>query len=385
MEIILFLAIIFLLTYIIGKGLSKIKIPWIFAPLLIGLVLSVKNPFQEITQSNTFLFLAQLGMYLILFSIGFQLNLKEIKESSKFIFKITTAIILSETLVASILIHFIFGLPWLISILLSLSFATIGEAILLPILDEFKLTKTRFGQTILSIGVMDDVFEVLAIILITLLIRYTTKISPLGSIVDILILIALFAITFLIIKYSEKIKIFQDKNNLIIFLLLMLTFFLFLEIGSIINAAAIGSLLAGIALKKLIPEKSIEKIESQIKAITYGFLAPIFFLWVGLDVNLNYIIKYPALIIIFTLATYLTKAITSFFIARPSLGNKKAFLLGISLCVRLSTSIVVLKLLLEEALISSEIYSVLIGTQLVFKFIIPLALSYFITKWKISK
>ncbi len=70
------------------------------------------------------------------------------------------------------LVHFVFGCAWLISILVGLSFATVGEAILIPILDEFKLIKTKLGQIILGIGIFDDIIEVLLIVIIALLIPF---------------------------------------------------------------------------------------------------------------------------------------------------------------------------------------------------------------------
>ncbi|HDL02382.1 MAG TPA: cation:proton antiporter [Candidatus Pacearchaeota archaeon] len=384
MEIILFLAGIFLLTYLVGIMLEKIRVPWVFAPLLIGLGLSAYNPFTEVTSSETFIFLAQLGMYFLLFSIGFELNLKKMMKSSKFIIKTTSVVILSEAIVASIMLHYIFDLSWIISFLLSLSFATIGEAILLPILNEFRLTKTKFGQTILSIGIVDDIFEVITIIAVTILLGYSAGSSSIGIGQSILILISLFTLTFLLIKNSERIQLIKYKNNSLVFLVIMFFFFLLLGIGNLIGAAALGALFAGIVSKKIIPPKSLKTIHSQIKILTYGFFAPIFFLWVGLDVNINHLIEFPLLILLFTIVTYLVKATASFAMTRSQLGDKKAFLLGISLCVRLSTSIVIIKLLLEHHLITSEIYSILVGTQLIFKFIIPITLSYFITKWKIA-
>ena len=81
MDTILFLAIIFLLTYLVGKLLEKIRVPWVLSPLLIGLGLSAFNPFENITTSSTFIFLAQMGMYFLLFSIGFELNLEKMLKS----------------------------------------------------------------------------------------------------------------------------------------------------------------------------------------------------------------------------------------------------------------------------------------------------------------
>lgn len=97
MEIILFLAGVFLITFLIGMMLEKIKIPWIFSALLIGFALAVKNPFKEITSSSQFSLLAQLGMYFLLFIIGFELDIKKIFKSGSFIFRTTFVIILTET------------------------------------------------------------------------------------------------------------------------------------------------------------------------------------------------------------------------------------------------------------------------------------------------
>ena len=79
MSLILFLAGVFLVTFLVGRLLEKIRIPWIFSALLIGLGLAAYNPFKEITGSESFIFLSQLGMYFLLFIIGFEVNLKEIR------------------------------------------------------------------------------------------------------------------------------------------------------------------------------------------------------------------------------------------------------------------------------------------------------------------
>jgi Kef-type K+ transport system membrane component KefB len=82
--------------------------------------------------------------------------------------------------------------------------------------------------------------------------------------------------------------------------------------------------------------------------------------------------------------TNATKIVSSYFMGRNVLGTKKSIVLGISLSVKFSTSIVIIKLLFENGLIESGLYSVLVGTTIAFKFVIPVLLSYLITKWKIG-
>ena len=78
LNIFLFLNAIFLLTYLIGMLIEKIHIPWIFSALIIGFILAIYNPFSSITSSSIFDFFSQLGMYFLLFIIGFEIDLKEI-------------------------------------------------------------------------------------------------------------------------------------------------------------------------------------------------------------------------------------------------------------------------------------------------------------------
>ena len=81
--IFLFLAIAFILTLLIGNLLEKIRVPWIFSAFLIGTVLSISNPFETITSSPIFEFLSKLGMYFLLFVIGFEIDLKKLKKSKR--------------------------------------------------------------------------------------------------------------------------------------------------------------------------------------------------------------------------------------------------------------------------------------------------------------
>lgn len=384
MNIFLFLAGVFLITFLLGRLLEKVHVPWVFSALLIGLGLAAYNPFTDITDSAGFLLLAQLGMYFLLFIIGFELNMEKILNSKGFIIKATSVIIFSEAIIATLMVHYIFNLPWIISFLLSLSFATVGEAVLLPILEEFRLTKTRLGQTILSIGVLDDIFEILTIIAVSVVLGYSAGYTHMNIWINLLILLGLFALVFLMLRFKNTFNSFKYKDTPSFFFIVMFFIFLFVGLGEFVESAALGALLAGIALKNIIPKKILNFIESEIKALAYGFLAPIFFLWVGIDVNIPYVLKYPFLILLFTTVTYAAKALSSYLMTRKELGIKKSILVGISLCVRLSTSIVIIKLLFSKGLIGTEIYSILIGTQLIFKFVIPFLLSYLITRWKLG-
>ena len=143
MNLFLFLSIALAFTLFFGRFIQKIRVPWVFSALFLGLILSLKNPFIEITSSSTFSFLSDLGMYFLLFIIGLELNIKEIRRQGKLILKLSFSLVIAESILGSLFIHYVFNIPWGMSILVASSFATVGEAILIPILDEFKIIKTK--------------------------------------------------------------------------------------------------------------------------------------------------------------------------------------------------------------------------------------------------
>jgi len=111
MEDILLLIVI---TYSVSLGfgflLQKyLKIPWMFAALFFGIILSVFGFLGPSIESEPFQLLATLGMLVILFMIGFNLDLKEIRKLGKQILTGAIFIISLEGFLGSLLFYFRFS------------------------------------------------------------------------------------------------------------------------------------------------------------------------------------------------------------------------------------------------------------------------------------
>ncbi len=384
MNIFILLSLILAFTLFFGRFIEKIRIPWVFAALFLGLLLSLYNPFSETTSSETFVFLANLGMLFLLFIIGLELDLKELKRQGKFITKLSFSLVLTETFFGSLFIHYVFDVDWGIAILTASSFATVGEAILIPILDEFKITKTKFGQTLLGVGTLDDVVELLTIIAASMVLGRSVGTTT-GSILSNFVLLALLFLVPLILQtFQSKVPHLKFKRVPPLFLFGLIVMFAFVGVGSLVEAAALGAILAGIALKNLLSDDKIAQFESVIRIVTYGLFAPIFFLYVGSEVDVKFLIASPILILLVLLITNSTKILVSYLLARKELGTKKSILLGIGLSAKFSTSIVIITMLYASEIISLELYSVLIGAMIVSKFIIPVAFTLLISKWNLE-
>ena len=384
MNISLFLSGLFLTTFFVGRLIEKIRIPWIFSALFIGIFISLNNPFSHITNSDSFIFLANVGMYFLLFIIGFDLDIKEMLKQGTFVFKMTLGLIFMEAFFGSLLVHYVFNTPWPIAFLVASSFATVGEAVLLPILDEFKLIKTRFGQTLLGIGTLDDVFELITIIIASFLLGKTMGYSETAVSINSLIFVFLFGTPFLLFLFQKKRHTFQFKGVPSLFLFSLFMIFLFIGVGSFVESDSLGALLAGISLRAILNKEQSEFIEKEVRTISYGFLVPIFFFHVGSEIDLHYLLKAPLLIILVIGMTNTTKILTSYFLGKKELGSKKSILLGIGLSAKFSTSLVIITMLYNQNIISSELFSVLIGAMIASKFIIPVLFSFLIQKWSLA-
>ncbi len=393
----LFLSAAFLFIFLVGMVLEKIRIPWIFAALFLGIFIHFLAPvlpfLEDIINTDTFTFLANLGMYFLLFIIGFEINLNSIKKQGKFIAKSTTIIILLEAALGTVLVHFIFGTQWLIALLVAASFATVGEAMLVPILDEFKIINTRLGETLIGVGTLDDIIEMIVLMIVVVLVgsQIHGGISVAGIIGSLLLI---FLLAGGLTKINTKGHKFNIPSIESLFFFVMMIVFLFLGIGNIAETTPLAALLAGVALGNFIPKQRIQFIETEVKAMAYGFFAPIFFLWVGSSVELTTtqmslfglspILAYLIAIVLVVAVSKGAKLIGSYIAAHKELGVHKSLLLGVGLSVRFSTSIVLLKIMQENALIGSELFSVLIVSSIAFKFIVPALFSNLLVRWGVA-
>lgn len=320
----IYFALFYILVNLSGFILKKVRIPKIYAALFLGVALSTNQLVADFANSTPIHLLTNMGMFFLLFLLGFNLNINELKKQGRFIVRITFWIIFSELIVGSLALHFLFELNWILAGIISISFATSPTVALLPILKEFKLIKTKLGQTIFGVSVLDDVVEIIVSLLV---IAYTQTSQTSEIIKEIIPIIAIFM---------------------------------------------------GILINKISANGKISKIVNGLALAVFG---PFFFFYAGTETNIGIIVKQFLLILFLTLLIKSTKLLSAYLASRKQLGTKKSLILGISLCIKFSTSIIILMILLQKNLISNELFSILIGIKVLFKLIVPVLLSFLLTKW----
>jgi len=369
-----------------------LRMPWIFASLFFGLAIAPFGFFKSTIESDLFNMLATFGMYTLLFMIGFNFELKKMEKLKKHIVVGTTVIMAMEGLFGSLLLYLVFpaevNYSYAIAVITALSFATVGEAVLLPILAEFKITKTIFGQLTLGIGTLDDVLEVALLVLVAILPGFSA-ISQMASLPNpsfiILDMFFLLFLTLVLIKAGAKLKNCLSNYHAAPFissLLTVLVFFSFVAIGGFVfeGLAGVGAILAGIVVRGLLPKERLYENERAIEFLGYIFFSPLFFLSIGASVSLSTLAIYPSLILLVWLVSKGSKLLGSYILFRQLLSNKYALLLGLGLSIRFSTSLIVQYNLVKGGFISLALYSALVATAIFMK---PVVIGIY--SWALSR
>ncbi|SMC08860.1 calcium-translocating P-type ATPase, PMCA-type [Nitratiruptor tergarcus] len=391
-EFLLLLALLFGLTYFLAGFFEKLKIPGILAALFVGMGIHY-TPIGSILQSglngNIFTVLADLGVLFLLFFIGLQIDMKEMKSQSSDIILATVLNTLFPFLMGvAVMLYLDYG--WLIAFVIGLTRMPTAEAVIVPILDEFNIIRTKVGNYIVGAGVLDDVIEVFLVAFVSVWIGMKSGVvqSESQEITDILINATIFiaaafiARKFILVPLSKWTK--TSVVNLIV--LMILTLFIFGGFAEYSDLGlVVGAIVAGIIIRPVFNKAGEigENATKAVKAVSYGFFGIIFFLWIGMSVDLEGLIKAPELAILLFLAAFVGKLIgILLMVPMKKLTLKEAITIGIGLNARLTTEIIVAKLLLDAKIIDTELFTALVAASSVSTIIVPLTFSLLASRWK---
>ena len=293
-----FLQLAFLLLIILFSaklaGYVSIRLgqPSVLGELLIGILLgpSVINllelPFIEHELAATISELAELGVLLLMFIAGLELHFGELRQNLRVAAWAGFMGVLWPVLLgwgAGLL----FGLSQPIALFLGLTLGATSVSISAQTLIELKVLRSRVGLSLLGAAVFDD-------ILIILFLSVFLALQAGGSTSPGILLIVLRMFIFLATSIAFGLWILPwlvhkvtplpiSQGLLTVSLVVMFTYGIAAElIGGM--AAITGAFLAGLMLGRS-PEK--DRIESGAHALAYSLFVPIFFVSIGLSIDLR--------------------------------------------------------------------------------------------------
>ncbi|MFQ5803211.1 MAG: cation:proton antiporter [Candidatus Methylomirabilales bacterium] len=389
-EILLDLGLLFGLTYLLAGLLERVRIPAILGALFIAMAvrytpLGTRLLSPELNGMLTFL--AQLGVLFLLFFIGLQIDLKEMRRMGGDIIWCTVL----NTTVPFLLgmgVMLALGYGWVLAFVVGLTRMPTAEAVIVPILDEFQLIRTRVGEFIVGVGTLDDVLEVFMVGFVSIWIGKEAGGSASGLagdiisiVVGLLVFVGLAWISYrwLIPRLNRWLPR-QPRNLMLLAMLVLLSFGGLSEYSNL--GMVVGAITAGIMVRPVFDDLAGAQTTQAIRTVSYGFLGLVFFFWVGLNADLEGMVEAPALAILLFLAAFLGKLIGVFFmVPMKRMTVREAWTIGVGINARLTTEIIVAQLLLHAKLIDVHLFTALVAASSVSTISVPLLFTYLVRCW----
>ncbi|MER3125736.1 monovalent cation:proton antiporter family protein [Bacillus pumilus] len=287
----------------------KLTIPVVVAEIIMGLIIG-KSGLQLVVEHDAWLdTLSMLGFIFLMFLSGLEIDFSSFESKKKArelpnglkepnTFKAATIIFLGVFSISFIL-SYAFVLAGFIqnAFLMTLIISTISLGVVVPTLKEEKLMQTNIGQIILLVAVIADLVTMILLAVFSSIYGDGT-----GNMWLLLLLFAAGILLYLFGRVFKTKSIFESMSKgtvqigtRAIFTLIIVLVALSESLGA---ENILGAFLAGVLVSLLSPNKELVQ---QLDSFGYGFLIPIFFVMVGVDLNIWALFKDPTIMIMIPL------------------------------------------------------------------------------------
>ncbi len=386
-----------LIIFVVAWGVPMIlnwleitKIPSVIVEIIMGVMV---GPYiLGWVQSEFYLeFLSDIGFLLLIFLSGLETDIEKI--ISSFPRKFRKIDFVSNSFIVSLFIYFgslLLSVPlaYFISFYYDIDIfffvlilPTVALSITVPILKNDGELIRKFGQIILMVGA---IATIMSIILVSIYAGVIQK----GFQTELLLFLIIFVVFFMayfIGKQLVKITIFKK----IMFTLehaasqikirgsiAVLLFFIVIS-GIIKTEAVLGAFVAGLLLSMFLPKEK-SAVLFKLDGMSYGFFIPIFFIMVGVNLDLSALSNFGEsipLICLLLVGFYSTQMIPSLILTKL-FGLKKSLSAGVLLTARMGLCIATAQIGLSLNLIDTATNAAIVTAAILTSLISPFVYKY---------
>ncbi|MBZ7985627.1 cation:proton antiporter [Campylobacter sp. Cr9] len=303
---------IFLITsaiaIILNVVLKKFSIPTIIGYIATGFI--IEEVFF-VTASEQLSHIAEFGIVFLMFTIGLEFSIKHLLTMKTDVF-VNGALQMGICgIVFAVILHHAFGIKDDIALIIGFTISLSSTAIVLKILNENQDINQRYGRKALGILLFQDIAVIPLLLMIDIFNQDGVAISTLvikTLISAFIVLLLLFLIGKYI--YSKVLYFVLKTNSQEIFIATIL----FTVVGASFLASffgfsySLGAFIAGMMIAETEFKHQIEADLIPFRDLLLGF----FFITVGLQINIDVIIKYWYVIIALTIGIMLIKTLCIF-------------------------------------------------------------------------
>ncbi len=357
MDPILSLIIILTSAFILGEFINFFRLPRVLGYILGGFLvahLGLTDP------GNIIEFLKDLGIVFLFFFVGLEINMRSMKK------KITRSASLGlwttmTSFSAGTLVSFAAGFDLFTSFIVGVCTSVSAQAVVAMVLDETGMLKKRLGQDIINAGVVADILQLAGIGVLFSFLPIVAKVSLSQLLFNWIIFVGVIFLVKLLLFPLFSWVLTKEKESRITFFFggiiiasLMAYLADVLGIGSIL-----GALFAGAAIRYFFDDIIVNALARDFRLIGFGFFIPVLFVWTGHEAFTLGISQNIFMGLLLAAAAIIGNLIGAN-IALKKLPLHQRAMGGIGLAAKGDVEIVLAAILLDAAIISSGVYSMII-------------------------
>ena len=384
------LVVILLAAKAAGTISTRLGQPSVLGELLVGVLLGpsllnilglsfINSPTLETIISD----LSELGVLLLMFLAGLELHLGELAGHRR-----VSLLASVGGLLLSIGLGWgagrLFGLKDSAALLIGMALGATSVSISARTLMEMGVLRSRVGLSLLGAAVVDDILSILAF---SIFLAVTTGSGGFWGLVWLTARMALFLAgasafgLWVLPRLARWVGRLSVSQGMLAFaIVILLAYGLAAElVGQM--AALIGAFLAGLMFART-PEKS--QIEQGISSLAYGLFIPIFFINIGLSINLRSLqLNAVGLILVVTLAAIAGKLLGAAAGARlGGFPGNEAFQLGAGMVARGEVTLIVAAAGSKAGLLDSAAFSAIVAAVLLSTLVTPSMLRFAFARFR---
>ena len=382
-DILLTLFIVFVAAQIGGEIAQRLKLPGVVGEIAAGCVIGPSvlgwiTP--EVTASGTPLdLLAEVGVVLLLFSVGLETRLEDLKKVGKVAFLVGVLGVLIPFGMGSMWAHGS-GFDWGRSLFVAAAFVATSAGITARVLQELGALQRIESKVILGAAVIDDILAML-LLGVVVSIQGGEGFDPIH-----LLSVLVGAIGFIAVigvggarvmrwnsSWLDKPLNPQSALSIVLALCMGLAY-VSTRFGL---AAIIGAFLAGMIASETRQQHTLEKQTQPLLA----FLTPFFFVITGSKIDLHLLanVETEIMLLVVTLIAIVSKLIGGF-LGALSLGRRSATIVGFGMVPRGEVGVVIASLGLTAGVFSDRIYAIIVAMSLLTAMVTPPILAWLLRR-----
>jgi Kef-type K+ transport system membrane component KefB len=315
---------------------------------------------------------AQLGAVVLLFKVGLHNKIEGIFSRENLVVAAAGVIL---PFIAGFLYASSTGGDFAYSMFVGAALTATSVGVTVALLKEFGLIEERFAKIIIGAAVIDDVLGLLVLSFVINVTGGSGSLEPLALtfISSVVFLVGSVVAGEHFLKYLDRKEMSPRRFLMVLAFMLMYAYIAeFIQLSAIV-----GAFIAGVILNR---SKHIREIEEKTYGLEMLFM-PIFFITLGILVDINALSEFAVPIIILSVIAIVTKVVAcgaaSLWAKLPS---REALMVGIGMAPRGEVALIIASLGLTTGVLTTAQYSIISAMALLTTFAVPPLLSRLVAK-----